>query len=117
MFSNYFKVALRNLIKLRGYVVLNIAGLAVGLACCLLTIQYLREEISIDQHHIDKENIYRVSTDFSIGDRQFNTSVTPPTISFAIKKDFPEVVESARIFKAPSLEKFLVKVGERSFFE
>lgn len=117
MFSNYFKVALRNLIKLRGYAALNIVGLAVGLACCLLTIQYLREELSIDQHHVDKENIYRISTDFSIGERQFKTSVTPPTISFAIKKDFPEVLESARIFKAPSLEKFLVKVGDRSFFE
>ena len=117
MLSNYFKVALRNLVKLRGYVALNIVGLAVGLACCLLTIQYLREEVRMDQHHVDKENIYRVSTDFDIGEKQFFTATTPPSLRSAIKKDFPEVLESARVFKAPSLEKFLVKIGDRSFFE
>jgi putative ABC transport system permease protein len=117
MFANYLKIALRNLIRLKGYTVVNIFGLALGLACCLLIVQYLRDEVSYDRHHRNGDDLYRVSTDFDLGDRQVRIGTTPPSLAAAIQQDFPEVVESARIFKAPGLEKFLFKVNGLSFFE
>ena len=117
MLTNYFKIAFRKLMKFRGYTMLNIFGLSLGLACCLLIVQFLRDELSYDKHHQHKDSIFRVATDFNLGDREIEIGTAPPALTFAIKKDFPEVLESARVFKAPSLEKFLLKVGERSFFE
>ncbi|MCO6487730.1 MAG: ABC transporter permease [Phaeodactylibacter sp.] len=117
MLSNYFKIALRNLFKFKGYAGINILGLAIGLACCLLIVQYVRYEWSYDQHHRNGEDIYRVSTTFRVGERSEKTGTTPSPLAFAIKQDFPEVVESARVFKAPGVDKFVLKTGDRAFTE
>jgi len=51
MFSNYLKIALRNLMRNRVYSAINIFGLAMGVACCLLLSLYIQDEISYDKHH------------------------------------------------------------------
>lgn len=117
MLSNYFKIALRNLLKFKGYAGINILGLAIGLACCLLIVQYIRYEWSYDQHHQNGEDIYRVSTTFRVGERSEKTGATPSPLVFAIKKDFPEVVESTRAFKAPGVDKYILKVNGQAFTE
>ena len=60
MLKNYLKIALRTLQKHRGYAFINVAGLAVGLACCVLIGLYLRNELSYDRFHDKAERIYRV---------------------------------------------------------
>jgi len=117
MLQNYFKIAIRNLTKFKGYAAINIAGLAIGIACCLLIVQFLRIETSYDKHHIGGDQIYRVATEFHIGDRQEKMATTPSPFARAIVADFPEVVEAVRIFKAPSVDKYLVKHGDKIFFE
>lgn len=59
MFKNYIKVAVRNILKHKGYSLLNIFGLAVGMACCLLILVYIRDELSLSQQlHLTELDIY-----------------------------------------------------------
>ena len=117
MFSNYLKITLRNLIKFKGYALINIFGLSIGLACSLLIIQYLRHEWSYDKHHENRDDIYRVSTIFRAGEREQMSGSTPSPLSVAIKKDFPEVVESARLYQPPGVDKYIFNIEDQSFAE
>src|SRR5437763_12957348 len=62
MFKNYFTVALRNLLRNKIYAFINIAGLSIGLACAMLIILYVKDEVSYDRFHSNVGNIYRVVT-------------------------------------------------------
>src|ERR1044072_3125028 len=63
MFKNYFKIALRNLTGNKIYSFINIAGLSIGLACAMLIILYVKDEVSYDRFHKDVNNIYRIVTE------------------------------------------------------
>jgi len=117
MWYNYIKIALRSLRKFKGYASINIFGLAIGLACCLLIIQYLRDEWVIDKHHDFGGDIHRVATEFIIGNVTDPTATTPSPLAAAIQTDFPEVVQSARIIKAPNVDKYLLKYQDKAYFE
>src|SRR3954466_1880598 len=62
MFKNYFTVAWRNLSRNKIYTFINIAGLSIGLACTMLIILYVKDEVSYDQFYPNVSNIYRVVT-------------------------------------------------------
>ena len=68
MLKNYFKIALRNLKKHKGYTFINITGLAVGLACCLLIVLFVRDELSYDRYHDNADQIYRITLDALLGE-------------------------------------------------
>ncbi len=115
MLLHYLKLAIRNLRELRSYTFVNIVGLSVGLACCILILQYLRTEFGYDRHH--EGDIYRIATEFTFSDRQDRAATSPPALAAGIKRDFLEVSESARVFNAPGVDKFLVSVADRFFLE
>ncbi|NRB47597.1 MAG: ABC transporter permease [Saprospiraceae bacterium] len=117
MWYNYVKIALRSLRKFKGYASINIFGLAIGLACCLLIIQYLRDEWKVDKHHDNGGEIHRIATEFIIGNTADQTATTPSPLAAAIRADFPEVVQSARLIKAPNVDKYLLKYEDRAYFE
>ncbi len=89
MFFNYLKIAVRSLFKNKTYSAVNIIGLALGLACVCLIVQYLKHELSYDRFHQSAENIYRISWE----DENPQTR-TPHPMAQAMVADFPEV-ESA----------------------
>ena len=60
MFKNYLKIALRNIKKYKGYSFINITGLAVGMACCILIFCWINDELSYDQFHNNIDHLYRV---------------------------------------------------------
>jgi putative ABC transport system permease protein len=60
MLRNYLKIALRNLLKHKGYTFINVFGLAVGIACCVLILLFVRDELSYDRFHEKADRIYRV---------------------------------------------------------
>src|SRR5438034_4902727 len=62
MIKNYFKIALRNLLRNKIYASINIAGLSIGLACAMLIILYVKDEVSYDRFHPNVNNIYRIVT-------------------------------------------------------
>lgn len=117
MLQNYFKIAFRNLLKFKGYTAINIGGLAIGVTACLLILQFVTSEFNVDQHHANAENLYRVDTEFFIGDRQWKSSSTPPPIAKRMQADFPEVIKSARVYKVPDVTKWLLKYENQAFFE
>ena len=61
MFKNYVLIGLRNTLKHKGYSFLNILGLAIGIACCILIFLYVRDELSYDKYHRNSDRIYRVA--------------------------------------------------------
>jgi putative ABC transport system permease protein len=99
MFKNYLRVALRNLRKNKGYAVINIAGLAAGLAVCILIMLWVQDEMSYDRFNTHADQIYRVCfSDLWSGNR-VKFSSTPTGIGPALKQDFSEVADSARLFR------------------
>ena len=99
MLINYLKVALRNLRKNKGYAVINIAGLAAGMAVCILIMLWVQDEISYDRFNTHADEVYRVCfSDLWSGNR-IKFSSTPTGIGPALEQDFPEVIDSARLYR------------------
>jgi predicted permease len=89
MFRNYFKIALRNFLRHRGYTFINVAGLAIGIACCILILLWVQDELSFDRFHENADDLY-VAT-FSNGSK-----VTPTALSDYLKTEYPEIIYSSR---------------------
>ncbi len=99
MFKNYLKIALRNLLKYKGYSLINILGLAVGMASCILILLYVHDELSYDQHHEKADQIYRVTREWfnSDGSPNLHLGHVAPPIGPLLKNDFPDILQMARI--------------------
>ena len=96
MFKNYFKVAFRNLWKNKGYSAINILGLAIGLATCLLIMVYVVDELSFDKFNKKADRIYRVDGDINFGGTHWILAVGPDPMGATLKKDFPQVEQFVR---------------------
>jgi putative ABC transport system permease protein len=98
MIRSYFKTAWRNISKNKTFSAINIFGLSVGVAAFLLIVNYLRFEYSYDDEHINKERIFRVPMVISEKDGKEQTfAFTYPAVAPALKNDFPEIEEAARV--------------------
>ncbi|MFQ5629468.1 MAG: ABC transporter permease, partial [bacterium] len=98
MFKNYLKIALRNFVNHKLYTSINIIGLAIGIACCILIFLFVRNELSYDRFHPNAENIYRVYvTEAPPGRDPFTYSVTPGPMAHAMEASFPEVERAVRL--------------------
>lgn len=96
MFKNYFKIAIRNLWKNKGYSAINIVGLAVGLATCLLILIFVADELGYDKFNKKADRIYRVDGDLQFGGNHFILAVAPDPLGATMKKDFPQVEQYVR---------------------
>lgn len=98
MLKTYLKVALRNLWKNRLYTSINIAGLSVGLAACVLIVLFVRDELSYDQHFEDSERIYRVTGAYNQGgdSKTLSVSTTYPLMP-VLAANFPEMEAATRM--------------------
>src|SRR4051794_30187685 len=114
MFKNYFKVALRNLWKNKGFSAINIIGLAVGIAVCLLITLYVIDELSYDKYNEKADRIYRVDGDIQFGGNHFILAVAPDPLGPTLKKDFPQVEQYVRF---RGYGGFLVKKGTENVQE
>lgn len=102
MIKNYFLVAWRNLVKNKVLSVIKIAGLSIGLTVCILIFLYSKDEISFDQFHANKENIYRVYQRMRMGNNPpFTLSIAQPVWSEAFRDEIPEVTVRVRQVKYP----------------
>ena len=110
MFQNYFKIAIRNLWKNKGYSAINILGLAVGLATCLVIILFVVDEISYDRFYKNAGNIYRVNSDIKFGGNTLHITQTSDMMGQLLKKDYPQVQEYARIYNNNGSK--LIKKGD-----
>ena len=98
MLSNYLTIALRNLLKDRGYTFLNVLGLTVGITFSLLLLLYVVDELGFDQSHEKRERVVRISSHIKETENEFYWSSTQLTTADALKADYPkEVEESVRL--------------------
>ncbi len=117
MLKNYFKVALRNLLKRKGYSLINILGLAIGMAVCLLIVLFIQSELSYDNWHAKADNIYRVVLERRYPGRSTSYSIIPQSIGEAIQKEYPEVIESTRLFNFAGNGNLFLRIGDKVFEE
>ena len=116
MLINYLKIALRNLLRHKAYTFINIAGLAVGMACCALILLYIRDELSYDRFHRRAERIYRVITTERDQHGTDTFPGTPAPLAPALKQEYPEVRQIVRV-DSPPYGRTLVSYEDRQFYE
>ena len=97
MLQNYFKVALRNLWKNKGFSAINIIGLASGIVICLLILLYVLDELSYDKFNTKANRIFRVNNEVRFGDNHFDLAVAPAMMGPTMVKEFPQVEQYTRI--------------------
>jgi hypothetical protein len=98
MYRNYFKTALRNLTRNKTYSILNILGLTIGMAACLLIFLVVRFETSYDNFHPKRDSIYRVASEFHTEDGISHDGGVAFPVGPSIRLDFPQIKQVARIF-------------------
>src|SRR4051812_45097450 len=96
MIKNYIKIALRSLLKNKGFTAINVLGLSFGLAACLLIVFYVVDELNYDKFNTKAERIYRVNSDIKYGGNASSYAITPPPLAAALA-NFPEVANTVRL--------------------
>lgn len=114
MIKNYLKIAFRALLRNKVHSAINVLGLSLGIACCVLIALFVRDELTFDTFHTKADRIYRVFVKEDWGENQqfFNTT-TPMPMGPALKDNLPDIEGFVRLVRINTM----VKVGERQFSE
>lgn len=101
MLKNYIKIAFRNLLRYKIFSFINLLGLTIGLACCLLIALFILDELSYDKYHVNADRIYRVTRSFleKDGSVQLHLGHVAPPFGPLIENDFKEVEEVVRLLQ------------------
>lgn len=105
MLKNYLKIALRNLLNNKGYTAINVFGLGLGLATCLLIVLYISDELSFDKHHRSADRLFRIAMEA----RNEKWAGTPGPVAAGIKTDFPEVESVTRVLRFSGVDRMLLE--------
>jgi putative ABC transport system permease protein len=97
MIKNYIKIAFRTLLKSKGFTAINVFGLALGLATCLLIVFYVFDELSYDKYNVNADRIYRINNDMKLGGTEGSFAKTPAVAARILKATFPEVEQVTRL--------------------
>ncbi len=116
MIKNYFKIAFRSLLKNKAYTIINILGLTVGLACCILILLHVQDELSYDEFLEGKDNIYRVALERVYPDHTSYYAIIPSGFSEAFAEEIPGVEASTRLLGFPNFTN-IVEYNEKVFEE
>jgi putative ABC transport system permease protein len=111
MFNNYLKIALRNIFKHKGYSLINIIGLAIGMACCLLILLYVQDELSYDHYHENADRIYRVIEEVRLEGVGEESSSMPFPTGDTLPLEYPDAVEASVRFFNFQLPSMSVQYG------
>ncbi len=107
MLKNYIKLAFRNIMKHKFFSAINILGMSIGIASCLLILLYVVDELSFDRFHANADRIYQVGLHAKIGDQDLTVANTPPPMAETFVDEIPGVVAATRIgnfWGTPSLK-------------
>jgi putative ABC transport system permease protein len=115
MFKNYLKTAWRNLSRHKGFTLINILGLTIGLTGCLVIALFVWDEWQYDKHVPGGENVYRVYEKWNRNDVITYGAAIPPAMAPYLQQNYAEVDTTARILMTG--DKFLMEVGEKGGYE
>ncbi len=114
MLKNYLRIALRNLRKQKGYSLINVTGLAVGLACSVFILLWVQDELSYDRFLDNGHRIYRVWRNVHIGDRTHTWSATSKPLAEVLEAEYPDIIEAVHSDGGRTV---VVTVDDRHFRE
>lgn len=114
MLKNYITTAFRNMFKNRGFSLINITGLAIGMASCLLIFLFVRDELSYDTYHEKSDRIYRLAVDFKMRSQEMATATAGPITAGVLIDLYPEVEDAVRF---RSMGDVILQFGDNSFKE
>lgn len=114
MFRNYLITSIRSLFRQKGFSLINILGLAIGLACALLILLWVQDELSFDKFHEHADRLYRVEEDQYYSGEVYHVTVTPYPSGPVWKDEIPEIEDACR-HQWPS--GMLFTYGEKAFYE
>src|SRR5688500_14828427 len=126
MLQNYFKIALRHIIKSKFYAFLNISGLAFGLTASFLIGLYIFNEVNFDKFHKNYENIYHVGLHVKIGSQEFKLGSACPPLASAMVNSIPGVEQATRLssrrntvlkYEGKAFTEINVLLADSNFFE
>ena len=114
MLKNYLLISLRTLAKNRAYSFINIAGLTVGMACCLVIYVVVQHETQYDQFHSNADEIYRVNVHWQSPEFDFENALTSAPFAPTLEATFPAIEQSVRL--TPNTEKVLLRAGNTRLY-
>lgn len=114
MAGSYLKITLRKLYREKQYALINIAGLSLGIACCIMLSLYLRSELTYDQHNINYKKIYRVVNEFNANGKIDGIAITSSVLGQMLKEEYPEVQDYVRL--RPVRQKILYHYEDKAFY-
>lgn len=115
MLRNQLKIAWRYLLRSKSYSFINILGLSIGIACCLMILLYVQQELSYDKFHEKGDQIYRMALERKYPGRATPYAIVPQSFAQAVANDFPEVETAVRLFKFPG--NIIFKIGKNVYEE
>ncbi|MFC2158129.1 ABC transporter permease [Acidobacteriota bacterium] len=115
MARSYLKISFRLFRRQKLYAFINLSGLVVGLACCLVILIYVRSEMSFDQYHQDKDLVFRVTSEIESQAGKTRYAVNVPPLAPALNEEIPEVEEAARIGGFYFIQ--VIQRGDSAFYE
>ena len=115
MVKNYVKIAFRNILKYKVYSFINLSGLAVGMACCLLMLLWVKDELSYDSFYENADEIYRVIFTKRSVQGSSQDFIGPPAVGPSLKAEYPDIINSTRILSSVSTG-WHFKYGNKGFF-
>lgn len=117
MANSDIKATFRTLYREKAYALINLCGLSLAIACCLILGLYLKNELTYDRHNTRLRQIYRVENEFTVNGSPTNFALTSIALGPMLKQNYPEVKDFVR-FRTPSDMKFLVTIeGKRLFWD
>lgn len=114
MLNNYIKLAYRNILRHKRYAFLNIIGLAVGLAACLIMASYVIHELSFETMHSNRDRIFRINGRIPMGGQVLHNAIVAPPFGPAAEEAVPEIEESVRILRRHNVP---IRIADRDFKE
>jgi putative ABC transport system permease protein len=115
MASNDIKATWRTLYREKAYALINLSGLSLAIACCLILGLYLRSELTYDRHFTRHKEIYRIVNEFTTNGGSNNYVITSPALGPLLRLNYPEIKDFIR-FRRPSDAKILIRADDRMFY-
>lgn len=114
--SYYLRILLRGLIREKLYAFLNITGLALAIACCIVLGLYLRSELTYDRHNDEYEQIFRVVQELDIGGHAERVAVTSPVLGEMLAAQYPEILAYTRFRSATTQGPLMIRHGADAYY-
>lgn len=116
LFANYVRIGMRSLVKDRAYSAINIAGLTIGIACCLILGLYLYNALNYDAYHDKQARLYRVVNELTMNGKTDFAAATSTQLGPLLEEQFPEVEVSVRIAEVPFAQALLRDSNNQAYF-